>query len=366
MNIAYAPAAAVNDAGTATLDASFGDAVVQLKGQGRSDQVTLSGAKKWNPGHYAQLPVLYNDANIEEISKIPEIKGIMISYQWGNIEKKKGSYDFSRIRHDLDLLKARGKRLVLQIADKTYRSELENACVPPDMRTDSKYLGGQVSITLNTGRRGCIAKRWVPAVMDRLIALHHALGAQFDKEPFVEGIVTEESATSTAFTNGATARSYVDQLKRLGSALSTAYPSTLVAMQLNFRIEPHQAELVDHLYRNGIGFGGPDTSPLVKTSIVPTLSSAYARRTPILMAVNATHLTFYDDPIAEGILTLDDVFDFAVADPAGINANHLFWWFFKKQWNPGVSYDFYDTVALIKRRGGQINTGCPENILCGN
>jgi hypothetical protein len=310
--------------------------------------------------------VIYNDANIEEISKIPEIKGIMISYQWGNLERENGVYDFSRIRHDLDLLRTRGKRLVLQVADKTYRSELVNACVPTYMRNDPKYLGGQVAITLNTGRRGCIAKRWIPVVMDRFIALHKALGAQFDKEPFVEGIVTEESATSVAFTNGGTARSYVDQLKRLGSAMSTAYPSTLVALQLNFRIEPHQAELVDHLYRNGIGFGGPDTSPLVKTSVVPTLTSAYAGRTPILMAVNATHLTFYDDPIAAGTLTLDDVFHFAVADPAGINADHLFWWFFKEQWNPGVSYDFYDTVALIKRRSGQINTNCPENILCGS
>ncbi len=365
MDIVFAPEEAATHADTALVDGSIADQTISLSAQAVAPPVTQFGPKKWNPGHYAQLGVLYNNTSLNRIAAIPEMKGVMLSYHWGNLETAKGVYDFSRIRSDLEFLRIRGKRLVLQISDKAYRLEREDACTPEYMKTDPEYLGGMIKFTTqNMQRPGCIAKRWVPAVMDRLIALHAALGAEFDGEPFIEAIVTEESATTVALTDNATPQTYVDQLKRLASAFASSYPSTLSVLQLNFRTSPNEYELMEHLYRNGIGVGGPDTSPLVVTEFVPELTAAYAGKVPILMAVNATHLTFSSDPIGEGLLTLDQVFDFAVTDPNGINANHLFWWFFEKRWTPGVSYDFYDTLEVIRQRGGYINTTCPENTLC--
>ena len=53
--------------------------------------------------------------------------------------------------------------------------------------------------------------------------------------------------------------------------------------------------------------------------------------------------------------------DLAVNDPQGINATHLFWWWFKDAANP---YDFFDTVDVIQANGGAINDACPENLIC--
>jgi hypothetical protein len=234
--------------------------------------------------------------------------------------------------------------------------------VPAYMLTDPVYRGGQVP-TAN----GCAAKRWVPAVMDRIIALHQALGARFDQEPYIEGVTTEESAIGAAAKDdGSSARAYIDQLKRLASAMPNAYPHTLSAIWINWSTKPYTQELVTHLATLGVGTGGPDATPTHLTELIPQYTDAFAGKLPILMAAQPTFLVWRENPIGEGTLTLDRVFKFAVSDTPGIHATHLFHWYFKKKANPNnpPAYDVYDSIALIKAHKGQINSACPTSITC--
>jgi hypothetical protein len=364
-NISFAPDDIGVKTGTISIWTSLGSAKVQLSGTGVSQPAAQFGPKKWHPGHYAQFPRNPSSKQLEQVVALPEMKGALLQYDWGVLETAKGVFNFSVIEGNLAVVKGKGKRLAILVNDKGF-SGTSLRCVPQDMMTDPLYQGGQYITRDASGNpSGCIAKRWVPAVMDRFIAFHKALGNRFDQEPYVEAVSNEESAVDDApAADGATTRDYVDQLKRLGSGMADAYPHTLAEIWLNWSVAPYTLELVDYLYRNGIGTGGPDTSPLHLTQIVPEFTSRFAGKMPILMAAQPSFLTWAQQPIATGELTLDDVFHFAVTEAKGINATHMYWWFFKKEWDSRAVYDFYDTVAEIRNHGGLINAACPENLLC--
>ena len=332
---------------------------IALTGKGVDPVAAKIGPKKWHPGHYVQLP---NKVTLSDVKVIlpqipPEIKGVMVPVVWSKVETSKGVYDFSTIKAEFNVIKGRGKRMVVLFQDMWFDNATPQ-CVPKYMLSDPIYEGGQqVGLNAEGQPAGCETKRWVPAVMDRIIAAHQALGKALDQDPMFEGVTTEESATVAPST-----RAYVDQLKRLASALPKAYPTSLTNMWINWRTAPYTAELVDHLYRSGVGFGGPDTLPSTfYTNDAYEFFPQYAGRTYSLMAAQPTHLIWKENPIGEGLLTLDDVFHFAVNDPQGINATHLFWWWFKDAASP---YDFFDSVAVIKANGGAINNACPENLIC--
>ncbi|MBM4201131.1 MAG: hypothetical protein FJ189_07580 [Gammaproteobacteria bacterium] len=333
------------------------DTAITLVGQGIDPPSDQFGPKKWHPGHYAQLSNQVDLAAVKRIvPQLPrEIKGAMVPAIWSKIEKAKGVYDFSELKAEMAVLKAAGKRMVILFQDKSYDRN-RTQCVPNYMRTDPIYEGGQFKPT-DANSHGCETKRWVPAVMDRMIAAYNALGKEFDKDPNFEGISSEETATEAP-----NVRAYVDQLKRLASAMPKAFPTSLTNMWTNWRIEPHAGELIDHLYRNGVGFGGPDTGPTAhfKTQAYPYFPK-YAGRTYSLMAVQPSKLIWKYDLIRDGLVTLDEVFHFAVTDPQGINATHLFWWYFV---DAKAAYDFRDTVDVIRANGSVINDTCPENLIC--
>jgi len=358
-NVAFAPLSEGALTGGITVRTSQTNTTVSLAGNGISPLAEKVGPKKWHPGHYAQLP---NKIDLAAVKRImpnipPVIKGVMVPVVWSKIETSKGVYDFSVLKAQFDVVKGSGKRMVVLFQDMWF-DNVNPQCVPAYMLDDPVYEGGQqVGLNAEGQPAGCETKRWVPAVMDRIIAAHQALGKAFDSDPMFEGVTTEESAVVAP-----NARGYVDQLKRLGSALPLAYPTSLTNMWINWRTAPYTAELIDHLYRSGVGFGGPDTVPTtLYTNEAYPFFPQYAGRTYSLMAAQPTHLIWKENPIGEGLLTLDDVFHFAVNDPQGINATHLFWWYFKNDSSP---YDFFDTVDVIKANGAVINDTCPENLIC--
>jgi hypothetical protein len=310
--------------------------------------------KKWNPGHYAQFAFGTGPAGLNKVLAVPEILGGLIQYDWRDLETAEGVYDFSRIEHDLAIVKYHGKRMVILINDKIFKARLSASGhgVPDYLLYHPVYEGGEHP----TDTVGMTAKRWVPAVMDRIIALHRALGRRFDEDPDVEGVCTEESALSIwPYPPGMSDRVYVDQLKRLATALSEAYPRTLATMWLNWNTRPHTEELLDHLESQGIGIGGPDTSPLHRTELVPDYFTRYAGRMPVLMGVQPSFLAWSERPIRDGKLTLDQVFHFLVDDEVGIHATHAFWWYFESG-----DYTFWDTVELIRKYDGKINRDLPS------
>jgi len=357
LTFVFTPLSAEKHEASIALKGNFMDTAITLVGQGIDPPAAQFGPRKWHPGHYAQLS---NRVDLAAVKRIvprlpPEIKGAMVPAIWSKIETAKGVYDFSELKSELNVLKAAGKRMVILFQDKSYDANRKE-CVPSYMRTDPIYEGGQFTPT-DANSQGCETKRWVPAVMDRMIAAYMALGKTFDGLVWFEGISTEETATEAP-----DIRAYVDQLKRLASAMPKAFPRSLTNMWTNWRMDPYTGELIDHLYRNGVGFGGPDTIPTPHfTSQAYPYFPKYAGRTYSLMGVQPSKLIWKQDLISDGSVTLDEVFHFAVTDPQGINATHLFWWYFVDDKAP---YDFSDTVDVIRANGSVINNMCPENLIC--
>jgi len=347
---------------TITLWTTFGTYRSTLSGRGVIAPSAKFGPKKWHPGHYMQIPGGRSPQWLISIIQVPEMQGALLQYDWSALEPSQGVYNFSSIENELAILKANGKRMAIMVTDKEFRGRTD--CVPIDMQTDPTYQGGEMFTYDSAGGiTGCIAKRWIPAVMDRFIALHRALGERFDPEPYFEAVTTEETAAIDGpVLDGLSNREYVDQLKRLGSAMAEAYPHTLAEIWVNWTTEPYTTELVNHLYHNGIGIGGPDTTPTRRTQTIPVLTAQYAGRMPMLTAVQPTWLTWKINPIGTGALTLDEVYDFAISR-TGAAATHLYWWYFEKA-GTNNSYDFYDTVNLIRARGGAINRNCPADLIC--
>ena len=187
-----------------------------------------------------------------------------------------------------------------------------------------------------------------------------ALGARFDAEASLEAFAFEESALGVTVTT-AEQRAYIDQLKRRATAARAAFPRSLVVQWTNWNLqEPYGTEVFSFLRDSGLGAGGPDTSPLHLTQATPHFST-FKGQIPILMGVQPTFLTWQEHPIAEGKLTLDQVFSFLVDDAKGIHATHAFWWYFVDAKGP---YDYQDTVALIQKNGARINSACPANLTC--
>src|SRR4051812_8204123 len=50
----------------------------------------------------------------------PDIDGAEVMYVWRNLEPARGAYDFSMIEHDLALIRARGKRMFVEVLDRFF------------------------------------------------------------------------------------------------------------------------------------------------------------------------------------------------------------------------------------------------------
>src|SRR5690348_7003761 len=67
-------------------------------------------------------------------------EGAQIKYIWKQLEPARGEYDFGDIRHDLEFLKSRGKKLFVQLQDASFDPSIMP--VPRYIRTDPQYHGG--------------------------------------------------------------------------------------------------------------------------------------------------------------------------------------------------------------------------------
>ncbi|MEL7541738.1 MAG: hypothetical protein AAGJ51_12615, partial [Pseudomonadota bacterium] len=65
--------------------------------------------------------------------------GAQIMYRWRDLEPTEGKYDFSRIRSDIDYLKARDKRLFVQLQDVTFSAKYKPV---PDYLLTERFDGG--------------------------------------------------------------------------------------------------------------------------------------------------------------------------------------------------------------------------------
>ena len=240
----------------------------------------------------------------------PYFTGGQRIYLWKHLEPEKGRYDFSLIEEDLAFLKSRGKRLVIEVWDTYFFGKM--TAVPDYLLRDPQYKGG---IFYRKGKRkgkgrGSIAKRYVPAVMDRFIALIRALGKRFDADPSVAGFALTETSMSlgkgSEDFNGA---EYHRQMKRQIAAAVAAFPTTPVIVYGNwysYKGIEGLRELAAYAYRMGAGWGGPDLCPPAERGWGDQILREYSGR---MAAGLAVQWQSYD-----GRWTAEELFDCGVND----------------------------------------------------
>ena len=326
----------------------------------RADKSAAAEAK-WHPGHYM---LVWNDrsgitprGHFDSIAGT-SFEGAQVRYGWRELEPKKGVYNFSRIEADLAYLQKLGKRLVMQIEDRAFGSSRRP--LPDYLYDDPQYHGGTEPFK---GKSGSVARQWDPVVIAREIALIEALGKRFDKEPYFEAFCFEESAIAVdkKKAEGFSDRKYLDGLKQLIAGAKAAFPHTCVIEYANWLASPPGAlaELAEHCYQVGAGWGGPDVIPdgapgRRKTGRVAGYEfyPKYAGKMPLGAAVQTPE---FGGKV--GTFTLDELYNMGVNT---LKLNYMFW---IRVEGPKHSHSFTrDILPYINGKKGRTNSDCPENI----
>ncbi|NML17798.1 hypothetical protein [Azohydromonas caseinilytica] len=221
---------------------------------------------KWNPGHY--IASGKRDPQtlakiLAEIKPFPQVKGLLLRYDWAQLETDKGVYDFTKIDRDLGLVAAQGKRLFVMVGTKAFNAG--GRAVPAYMYTP-EYQGGAYKILIAArtalganARYGENAALHNAKVRDRLIALTAALGARYNKHNAFEGITFNETAMGQmAVPLTSEQRStFFSNLAQVDAATKQAFPNTVVMQFINFPVT-YMPGLITSMVNNKVALGGPD------------------------------------------------------------------------------------------------------------
>ena len=168
--------------------------------------------------------------------------GAQLKYTWRELEPARGKYEFGAIRDDLGFLKAREKKLFIQLQDASFDPAIVN--VPRYLLEEAAYHGGadkQYAIEQDDEQRavpaGWVARRWDPAVQARFHELLFALGREFDG--LIEGINLPETAvdfgeSGRLFPKGFSPAIYRDAVLTNMAILKRAFPRSVAMQYANF------------------------------------------------------------------------------------------------------------------------------------
>ena len=282
----------------------------------------------------------------------PAFEGAQITYPWRVLEPEKDKYDFSTVREDLALLTSRGKRLWIQLQDVSFSER--NIHVPKYLIDDTAYHGGVArQYSTDKGRgAGWVARRWDPAVQERMHRLFDALGKEFDGR--ITGINLAESSVEFGPSDslappGFTPLVYVDGLVANMRALKRAFPKSVALQYANFipgewRPTENRGYL-DSVYaaarRLGVGVGGPDLMPHrpgQARGAHPLIRESRGI-VPIGVAVQDGNLAEVN-PMTGKPVTVEELVTYAATS---LGVNYLFW---------GTEEPYFtrDVVPTIKKR----------------
>lgn len=260
-------------------------------------------------------------------------EGAQVAYSWNQLEQGEDGYEFSIIREDLALLTSHGKRLFIQLQDVTFSESRIN--LPRYLLRNPKYNGGaDKQYRYERGDEehavvlGWVARRWDPAVQERLHKLLMALGKEFDGK--IEGINFAESAigigeTGKLFPKGFTYEIYRDAIIANMKALKRAFPKSVALQYANFM--PGGRQYLRAVYEAArelkVGVGGPDLMPFRPFQ----LSSSYpliresAAIVPIGIAVQDGNYAD-PDPKTGKRATIAELLKFASEN---LKVDYIFW-----------------------------------------
>jgi hypothetical protein len=205
------------------------------------------------------------------------LEGAQLKFTWRELEPKKGQYDFSGIQNAAEFLRKNGKRLFVQVQDSSFDVKIIN--VPEYLLRDPEFHGGaNKQFETEEGNEehakpaGWVARRWDPAVQDRLYHLFTALGKQFDG--VLEGINLPETSvdfgeTGKLYPKGFTPETYRDAILTNMAVAKAGFSRSVVIQYANFMPGEWLPEQDRGLLRAvfvgarqmGVGLGGPDLLP---------------------------------------------------------------------------------------------------------
>ena len=241
-----------------------------------------------------------------------DIAGAQVVYNWKQLEKGEGQYDFSLIETDLAYLKAMHKGLFIQIQDRFFSPEARN--VPDYLLKDPIYSGGLVAQTDNPGEgkpaaSGWVAQQWNPQVRLRYQKLLQALAQQFDGR--IEGVNLPETAIDIDIKGDHTGFScdkyFQAELENMRFARKV-FQRTQVVQYVNFwpcewnNDHNYMGRLFEAAAQQGIGLGGPDIVPYRKGQMKNAYPffAQYKHRLPLVaMAVQEPTLTYTNPKTAK-------------------------------------------------------------------
>jgi hypothetical protein len=266
-------------------------------------------------------------------------QGAQVAYSWRQLEHGKDEYDFSLIREDLAFLKSKGKKLFIQFQDVTFNESQIN--VPRYLLRDPQYNGGaEKQYEYESGHEdaakvaGWMARRWDPAVQERLQKLFLALGKEFGGE--IEGINLAETScvvgeTGILFPKGFSFEKYRDGIISNMRALKRAFPKSVVLVYANFmpgewlpgEDKGHLRAVYQAARELHVGVGGPDLLPYKKGQMnhsYPLIRES-AGVVPIGVAVQDGNYE-HKNPKTDKRVTLAEIVEFGTEY---LRLDYIFW-----------------------------------------
>ena len=219
---------------------------------------------KWHPGHYyAILNWGKNDPTYlaqvyREIQETPALRGIQIRYNWAELEKEWGVYDFTSIDQRLSELAALEKRLVILLDTKTYDTDTSPV---PDYVKKKWFEWGTFMFSRHnsTVPIGYSTKLWNPHVHDRLVELIRRLGQRYNAHPYFEGIGLSETSMGQPLNALSFVQedNYYNNLLSLNQHMRQHFPNTMTFQNTNY---PRQIleQFTNTLTEMGAGLAVPD------------------------------------------------------------------------------------------------------------
>jgi hypothetical protein len=212
---------------------------------------------------------------LQVVNTSPNIRGWKGNYYWAALETGKGVYNFGVIDAELAQLNQGNpvprKKLIIGISSSGFLAAHDqdpggflNTVLPSYLTTDTASYGsapkaGTSGWWYGGGGYAITAAVWRQAVNDRLIALLQALGARYNSNPDVEGIVLTETASQVGEGGGYNDNTQLSQLERMLTAATAALPNTNVAIENNFMgNQPNTSALVLFENSHRVAESGPD------------------------------------------------------------------------------------------------------------
>jgi hypothetical protein len=227
------------------------------------------GYVKSSPGHYIALGAIRKGRDplpdaLKEIRSNPGIVGVQRRYSWSDLQTGPQTFDFRKLRSDIEAVKKENRKLSIFVQWKFRNSEGDSP-VPAFLGklTDKAYthpLGGK-----NKGRsaKGFIAALDNPVVTNELIKFFGQLAKEVDDHPSVSSIVFGETAIGVNFDQvgpqerNRISNAFYEQLLRVDHESSCLFKHTPVFQLTNFPAKRLEEMTQDYM-RWGVAFGGPD------------------------------------------------------------------------------------------------------------